>query len=44
MVTIKDIAARLEVSASTVGRALADDPRISAAMKQKVQEVANDMG
>ncbi|NDZ15690.1 LacI family transcriptional regulator [Variovorax sp. WS11] len=44
MVTIKDIAARLEVSASTVGRALADDPRISTAMKQKVQEVANDMG
>jgi LacI family transcriptional regulator len=44
MVTIKDIAARLEVSASTVGRALADDPRISAAMKQRVQEVANEMG
>ncbi|WP_201839831.1 LacI family DNA-binding transcriptional regulator [Microvirga zambiensis] len=44
MVTIKDIAARLEVSASTVGRALADDPRISAAMKQKVAEVADEMG
>jgi LacI family transcriptional regulator len=44
MVTIKDIAARLEVSASTVGRALADDPRISSAMKQKVQEVANEIG
>jgi DNA-binding LacI/PurR family transcriptional regulator len=44
MVTIKDIAARLQVSASTVGRALADDPRISAAMKQKVQEVASELG
>ena len=44
MVTIKDIAARLGVSASTVGRALADDPRISSAMKQKVQEVADEIG
>ena len=44
MVTIKDIAARLGVSASTVGRALADDPRISGSMKQKVQEVANEIG
>ena len=44
MVTIKDIAARLGVSASTVGRALADDPRISGAMKQKVQEVADEIG
>lgn len=44
MVTIKDIAARLQVSPSTVGRALADDPRISAAMKQKVLEVANEIG
>lgn len=44
MVTIKDIAARLEVSPSTVGRALADDPRISAATKKKVTEVANEMG
>ncbi|HSW04482.1 LacI family DNA-binding transcriptional regulator [Aquabacterium sp.] len=44
MVTIKDIAARLNVSASTVGRALADDPRISSGMKQKVQEVADEIG
>lgn len=44
MVTIKDIAARLQVSPSTVGRALADDSRISAAMKQKVTEVANELG
>jgi DNA-binding LacI/PurR family transcriptional regulator len=44
MLTIKDIAVRLGVSASTVGRALADDPRISGAMKQKVQEVADEIG
>lgn len=44
MVTIKDIAARLDVSASTVGRALADDPRISGAMKRKVQDVAAEIG
>jgi LacI family transcriptional regulator len=44
MITIKDIAARLDVSASTVGRALADDPRISAAMKQKVSDTADEMG
>lgn len=44
MVTIKDIAARLQVSPSTVGRALADDSRISSAMKQKVLEVANELG
>jgi DNA-binding LacI/PurR family transcriptional regulator len=44
MITIKDIAARLRVSPSTVGRALADDSRISGAMKQKVMEAANEMG
>ena len=44
MVTIKDIAARLQVSASTVGRALADDPRISIATKQKVTNAANELG
>lgn len=44
MVTIKDIAAQLGVSASTVGRALADDPRISGAMKQRVQGVASELG
>jgi DNA-binding LacI/PurR family transcriptional regulator len=44
MVTIKDIAARLQVSASTVGRALADDPRISAATKQRVQRAADEIG
>lgn len=44
MITIKDIAARLGVSWSTVGRALADDPRISGATKQRVLEAANQMG
>lgn len=44
MVTSKDIAARLNVSISTVGRALADDPRISAAMKTQVAQVAQEMG
>ena len=44
MVTIKDIAARLNVSASTVGRALADDPRISAGMKKQVAQVAQEIG
>lgn len=44
MITIKDIAARLQVSPSTVGRALADDSRISASMKQRVLEVAGEMG
>jgi LacI family transcriptional regulator len=44
MVTIKHIAARLQVSPSTVGRALSDDPRISAATKKKVAEVAEEMG
>ena len=44
MVTIKDIATRLNVSASTVGRALADDPRISTGMKKQVGLVAAEIG
>lgn len=44
MITIKDIAAKLQVSPSTVGRALSDDPRISSAMKQKVNQVAAELG
>ena len=44
MVTIKDIAATLQVSPSTVGRALADDRRISAEMKRKVNEAATQAG
>lgn len=42
--TTKDIAARLNVSVSTVGRALADDPRISAATKFRVNQVADELG
>lgn len=43
-VTITDIAARLGISASTVGRALSDDHRISASMKQRVLKAAKEMG
>lgn len=44
MVTIKDIAATLNISASTVGRALADDKRISVETKRKVQRAAEQAG
>ncbi|RYF57268.1 MAG: LacI family transcriptional regulator [Comamonadaceae bacterium] len=44
MITAKDVAAKLQVSTSTVGRALADDPRISAAMKQRVTAAAQELG
>jgi LacI family transcriptional regulator len=44
MTTTKDIAARLNVSVSTVGRALADDPRISAATKVRVNQIADELG
>ncbi len=44
MVTIKDIAATLKVSPSTVGRALADDSRISEETKKRVQRAAADAG
>ena len=44
MVTIKDIAATLNISASTVGRALADDSRISDETKRKVQRAAEQAG
>ena len=43
-ITARDIADRLGVSISTVGRAMADDPRISAATKRAVREVANEIG
>jgi DNA-binding LacI/PurR family transcriptional regulator len=42
--TTKDIAARLDLSVSTVGRALADDPRISAATKFRVRQAADELG
>ncbi|MFF4259844.1 LacI family DNA-binding transcriptional regulator [Streptomyces sp. NPDC001663] len=44
MVTTKDIAERLGVSVSTVGRALADDARISEETKFRVRQVASEMG
>jgi DNA-binding LacI/PurR family transcriptional regulator len=40
MTTAKDVAARLGVSVSTVGRALSDDPRISAETTAQVVRAA----
>jgi DNA-binding LacI/PurR family transcriptional regulator len=42
--TAKDIAATLDLSVSTVGRALSDDPRISAETKARVVRTAEAMG
>ncbi|MEV6324118.1 LacI family DNA-binding transcriptional regulator [Nocardia sp. NPDC051787] len=44
MVTTKDIAERLDLSVSTVGRALADDHRISEQTKFRVRQAAAEMG
>lgn len=44
MITIKDIAQRLELSVSTVGRALADHPRISRETKDRVRTAADELG
>jgi len=44
LTTTKDIAARLNLSVSTVGRALADDHRISAETKLRVNQVADELG
>lgn len=44
MATIKDIARELELSASTVSRALNDNPQISPATRQRVREVAARIG
>lgn len=44
MNTAKDVAALLGVSVSTVGRALSDDPRISAETKARVVRAAETMG
>jgi DNA-binding LacI/PurR family transcriptional regulator len=44
MITIKDIARELDLSVSTVGRALTDHPRISRETKERVQEVAQRLG
>lgn len=43
-VTIKDIATALGMSHTTVSRALADHPKISAATKASVREAARSMG
>lgn len=42
--TIHDIARILDISASTVSRALKDSPLISEAMRSKVRQVADDLG
>ncbi|BCW06260.1 LacI family DNA-binding transcriptional regulator [Arthrobacter sp. NtRootA1] len=44
MVTTKDIAAHLQLSVSTVGRALADDARISEQTKVRVRQAASELG
>jgi len=44
MITARDIAEMVGVSVSTVGRAMADDPRISAETRAKVQRAAERVG
>jgi LacI family transcriptional regulator, repressor for deo operon, udp, cdd, tsx, nupC, and nupG len=44
MITIKHIAERLNLSVSTVGRALADHPRISRETKERVRSTADELG
>jgi|HubBroStandDraft_2_1064218.scaffolds.fasta_scaffold163544_1 LacI family repressor for deo operon, udp, cdd, tsx, nupC, and nupG len=44
MITIRDIAEKLDLSASTVGRALTDHPHISRETKQRVRVVAEELG
>ncbi len=41
--TIKEIAKRLNVSVSTVSRALSDHPRIGLRTKMRVQELAKEL-
>ena len=43
-ITIKDVAKQAEVSAATVSRVIADNPRISAKTKQKVRETMELLG
>ena len=42
-VTIKDIAAHLSLSVSTVSRALADDPYIRRETREKILRAAEDL-
>jgi LacI family transcriptional regulator len=44
MVTIKHIARKLNISVSTVGRALTDHPRISQETKDRVNRAATELG
>jgi LacI family transcriptional regulator len=44
VITTRDIAERLGISVSTVGRALADDARISEETKFRVRQTASEMG
>ena len=44
MITAKQVTHRLGVSASTVGRAFADDPRISTETKVRVRHAARQFG
>ncbi|MCZ4588175.1 LacI family DNA-binding transcriptional regulator (plasmid) [Rhodococcus pseudokoreensis] len=44
MITTRDIAERLQLSVSTVGRALSDDDRISEPTKVRVRQAAAEMG
>jgi DNA-binding LacI/PurR family transcriptional regulator len=43
-IQLSDIAARLKVNKATVSRALNDDPRISKAVRERVQRTAQQMG
>ncbi len=43
-VTLRDITAQCRYSLATVSRALRDDPRISEATKQEIQQLAKEMG
>jgi LacI family transcriptional regulator len=43
-VTLRDVADRLNVSHTTVSRALRSDPRISPAMRERVREMVREMG
>ncbi|HEU6448043.1 MAG TPA: LacI family DNA-binding transcriptional regulator [Verrucomicrobiae bacterium] len=43
-VTLRDVARRLNVSHTTISRALRNDPEISKAMRERVQSIAREMG
>lgn len=44
MVTAKQVAEQLGIAVSTVGRAMADDPRVSAETKARVRKAAEQLG